>query len=399
MAVFNPGTPNLAGNYENIQNALSQSAAIAGKNTGVLGNAAAVAAPIAEESQTLDKAAIENGQTAFKGAVEDQLNQNQAYYKTQSEGKTLWTQDDIDQLMKTHYPQIKPQNYPQVGDAGIYSSPQDIQALAEHGEQKGAFEIAASQMDKVDKTKGEAMRIFQNDPTQLAQIMGVSALKKGTDAYGRDYYYSAANPLDRIYVPTNGTTVTDDKQITPQMAKPITAEQEALTKNLKPIQEQMSNIDEAEKILNDPKAKGIEQNRLLLQTARSAAGNVRNWKEVAVVSGNPDIFNQATKAINSLTEGMPLTDEDKDSLKNLINYDRQKAAQDTENYVKGSVARATVNSPMVDPALVEKRIRAGVPTSTASSKSSKVPVQGPNGQTGMANAGQKLPAGWSYVSQ
>ncbi len=399
MAVFNPALPNLSNAYGNIQQALEQSAAIAGKNTGALGSVAAAAAPVAAEGQELNTADIQNGQVAFKGAIEDQLNKNKAYYDAEAQGKTLWTQDDIDKLMKTHYPNIDPKNYPDIGDTGIQATPADIQALGEHAEAKGSFEVAASQMDRVDKTKGEAMRIFQNDPTQLAQIMGVSALKKGTDAYGRDYYYSAANPLERIYAPTNNAVVTDPTQVTPQMRKPITEEQQGLTKSLAPIQTQMSNLDESEKLLNDPNAKGIEQNRLLLQTARAAAGNVRNWKEVAVVSGNPDIFNQATKAINSLIEGPPLTEEDKSSLKNLITSDRQRNSQDMATLTQQAVSRATVNAPLVDPGLVDKTIRAGAATGTPQKTNKKVPVQGPNGQTGVANPGQKLPTGWSYVNQ
>ena len=73
MAVSSPFAPNLSGSYGNVQEALAQSAQIAGKNTGVMGSLAAGLQPVSELAKT-------RGEDMWKATLEDQLNKNKAQY-------------------------------------------------------------------------------------------------------------------------------------------------------------------------------------------------------------------------------------------------------------------------------------------------------------------------------
>lgn len=356
MAVTPPIIPNLSGSYANIQDALRQGADIASKNYGPMGAAAAAAAPIGQ--MVSDRA-----QLAFKAGVEDRLNQNKAYYDAQAQGKTFWTQDDVNNLMQQNYPMVKPPNYPQVGK-GFWGTPMDVQDLAAHGKRKAVLEDVKSQFPN-DPVKRDAIDLLGMDPRtapQLALLLGAAKLQKGTDEWNRTYFYNPIDPTQRVYAQNSGFPITDDSQITPKMAAPITKEQQSLKKQVDAYREEMDQNEEAQTILKDPNAKAIEQNAALLRYARSVAGNLRNWKEVSAVAANPDFQDQIERIVNSKTDGSILGANDKKSLQTLLEYDRQFGKRDLSEAANQAVSRATANvNGIVDPSIVRKRIMAAMP--------------------------------------
>ena len=174
MAVTPPVVPNLTGAYGNIQQALEQSAQIAGKNQGGVGMLAAAAEPLGEDAQA-----------AFKYSIEDQLLKNQAMYGAFAEGKTLYTNDDLISDMKQHHPEIDPQHYPTLPDS-VMLSPQDKNALEEHGIYNVNIEAVASEFDKKDPLKGNLFRLAarSKDDQMMNTIAGMGKMgtipEKGT---------------------------------------------------------------------------------------------------------------------------------------------------------------------------------------------------------------------------
>jgi hypothetical protein len=140
MAVASPMYPDLQGSYQNIQNALSQGAQIAEKTPGPAGIVAGALAPIADEMQ-------QDRELAYKGAIQDQLNRNEAYYQAQGQGKTFVTQDMVDNHMQKVAPNTGSQFTPQVG-AGVMMTPDDMQGLIQKGVAQANIESVASKLDK-----------------------------------------------------------------------------------------------------------------------------------------------------------------------------------------------------------------------------------------------------------
>lgn len=155
MAVFDPSQPNLAPFYNNIQQTLQQRGDIAEKNQGVLGNVAAIAAPIAQEAQTKEAEANKKDLLSFKTALDEQLDDHQTANKTASEGKMPYTQADIDSFWDQN--KLPPESKPTVKGT-IYLSDDDIQKQVALAQQRTQLNNLADQLDKTDPKRAAAVR-------------------------------------------------------------------------------------------------------------------------------------------------------------------------------------------------------------------------------------------------
>lgn len=214
MAVFNPGVPSLEPLYSGIADALNKRADIASKDTGTLGAIASAAQPIADEAQLLHQYDLKKGLEAFHGAIQDELNRNQVMYQTQAAGKKRYTQDDIRKMVKQAYGDLPEKYIPDVGPEGIWATPEEIQALAEHGEYNAQAEKFAANFDKTDKQKADLIRLLSKDKNNtqyLAMIGGASKISYQVDA--NTGYHVPVNQFGQVVGPpleTQGLGV-DDK--------------------------------------------------------------------------------------------------------------------------------------------------------------------------------------------
>jgi len=172
MAVTQPFAPNLSGAYGNIQQALEQSAQIAGKNTGPLGSVAAGLKPVAD-------VASERSQEMFKAGIEDQLAKNKIQYMTAAEGKSLWTQDDVNTALAKEHPNLDPKNYPQVGKAGFMATPEEVTKLEEHGLLQADITNKVDEIAKTDPKKASTVELLMRagDTQGAARLMGAGPIK------------------------------------------------------------------------------------------------------------------------------------------------------------------------------------------------------------------------------
>ena len=386
MAVTGTFAPNLSSSYNNIQQALEQAATIQSKNTGGMGAAAAVAAPIAELSK-------ERNDLMFKAALQDHLEKNKYSYAAQAEGKTLRTQDDFDSLA-TQYGADPTKVKGLIPKEGVWTTPQQENDLLGTLGRSQKIETIAQGMDaKGDSTKANFIRLMgrSNDPNAdqyIARAMGFSQLKTRINpATGNLEAYDPANPM--IGIPMNGATGTTDHSSATPTIKDIpslrrvdkrqadaldAAGKASMTDSL--LKTHSTSLDELGQVEKLVKANVAGSQVNIGADAARAIGGVPGGRFSSLLSQkegkDPSLLGRFGQGYQTITSGN-LTENNQKLLLQEIAVAKQQKQSELMASIEDKVNLAKVDSPYASDGLIRDKIAGGYKRYLAPPDQPKVP--------------------------
>jgi hypothetical protein len=108
------------------------------------------------------------------------LAKNKAQYDAFAQGKSLYTQDDVNADVAKAYPGLDPKFIPQVGDKGIMVTPQEKADLEEHGVFNAQVEEKYQELKKTDPVKASSFKLMARMKDTQGMNMILSLGKMGT---------------------------------------------------------------------------------------------------------------------------------------------------------------------------------------------------------------------------
>lgn len=240
MAVFNPGSPNISSVYDNVQHALEQSAAIAGKNTGVLGTLNAAVNPIVTEAQRIQEEKSKRELLQFKNSLDDQLAQHQATYTAEADGRMATTQEDIDNVWKQH--NLPPEAKPTI-KGKVFISPADQTKMVDEAHQHVQINALADEVETTNPKRAKAIRALATTGNKDAETIRKIAFPEDdtpkvqykTLSDGNTYPVLNGTVVGPALKTTDSSTVISDyptlQKTSPKSAKDLDAIQTSFNKD------------------------------------------------------------------------------------------------------------------------------------------------------------------------
>lgn len=379
MAVFNPGTPSLASNYANIQDALAKSADISGKDTGGYGIANAVAEPLVQEIQHQRSQAEQMGMEAFKTSLLDQLDSRKQSREFDYAGGRTLKQEDVDAFEREHgfepgslkgYVGTKWRD-PKDLESVLTTAHAEAQKVHDAAEQAKRIKDLADEVEKTDPKRAKAIRAL-GVPNGKLPAGADEAIRKiafpedekkppnhgtpGTDAFGRKVisYEDGTTKIVGGNAPQeieDGAIATKKEHLRKSESDLFNRGNAIIQKQAKPIVDQLDRIDTLKKEVADNNPSTLINIKAEDALTSGIPGGRLNSNIIKQEGFAPGIANKIDQALTQAAGGHALS---KDNQKYILMYLKAKEKKYVEHLDQaiGTTAEQ-VHQNMPDPSRVD----------------------------------------------